>query len=211
MSVIIMSEKYSFDPQKIILQRDHYLSGLTRFLSSMGITPSLLNILGLMFGVCASLAIARGNSRSALKLIFASTLADVLDVPLARNTNVVSKAGNVFDASCDRAVDIGIYSGFLVRASVDKNYLIMALAWLNLMADTTRSFIRARAESIFCDNSTGLKVGLITRPRKLLFILTGLLHPKLLPVSLLFSGILSVVSIIQRVTAVTQKSNSLIE
>jgi CDP-diacylglycerol---glycerol-3-phosphate 3-phosphatidyltransferase len=190
---------------RIITQRDRYLEMPTRFLSSLGITPTILNIVGLMFGVLTSVAIAKGQNRAALKLVLVSTFADVLDGPVARNTKVASPLGNVLDASCDRAVDIAIYSGFLVRATKDESPLRMWLAWINLVADTTRSYIRARAESIFPENSAGLNVGIMSRPRKLVLLLMALIWPDLSIVSLALSAFLSVVSIYQRVKAVYSK------
>lgn len=192
-------------PNRIATQRDKYLESSTLLLSSLGITPTVLNIAGLIAGVFAGIAIARGRHRTALKFVLLSTVSDVLDGPLARNTKVASNMGNILDASCDRAVDISIYSGFLVKATIDKSPLTMLLAWTNLVADTTRSYIRARAESIFRENSTGLNVGMMSRPRKLFLLLIGLIWPSLSTFSLATSAFLSLVSIYQRLRAVHSK------
>jgi len=191
-----------FGQNSFVSFRDVYLKKVTDRLGAMGFTPTILNLLGLTFGIIASIQIIKKRPHRAILFLGASTVVDILDGALARNSGMESKLGTVFDAACDRAVDLAIYSGFLSSSLVDKNYIVAFLSWLNLITDTVRSYIRARGEIIVYPET--LEVGVMTRPRKLIFILAALFHDGLLPFSLAINAALNITSIIERLTRLSR-------
>jgi|SRR5579859_1537621 len=181
--------------------RDKFLSPLTRVLAGLGITPTMLNLLGVLFGFLSSIAFIKERRDTARNFLLISGVIDTLDGPLARTTKSASPLGTVFDASCDRAIDVMVYSAILIRAVLDRKMLLAYLSWTNLVIDTTRSYLRARAESELGSLGT-FEIGIMTRPRKFALFLIGIAYPRFLFASLLISVLFSIIGLFQRLHSI---------
>lgn len=199
-----MASLYSRMHTQLVENRDNYLKYPAIALARVGVSPTLLNFAGMLLGILTGLAIVRKAYRAASRLLFLSSLADVLDGPLARETKVDSRWGEVLDASCDRVVDLTIYSALLTRSALDGNRRFMFLSWLNLVIDTMRSYVRARAEASLPGERLDFKIGILPRAGKVALLFLGLSQPRHLEKCLLASVPLSMVTLLERGRAAYQ-------
>ena len=127
--------------------------------------------------------------------ILGSGFVDMLDGAVARATNTATRFGAVYDHVLDRYAEFAILMGIGLGGFVDWIWVIFALFGM-VMA----SFVRAKAESV-----GGLKsctVGVAERQEKLILLLIGSflepLLPLALPICVVIVGVLSHVTVIQR-------------
>lgn len=78
---------------------------------------NILTIMNLSFGVCALLAILRGEYRLSLLLIFIAALSDRFDGLVARKLNIESEFGKQLDSMCD-IVSFGVAPALLTYQMV---------------------------------------------------------------------------------------------
>lgn len=187
--------------RQLVENRDKYLKHPARLLAQIGLTPTLMNGLGLVMGLLSGLAALKNSSRGALTFLCFSAAADVLDGPLARLTGLDSRWGEIIDASSDRAVDATIYSALLARSILDKRYLRAALAWFNLIIDLLRSYARARAEASLPGGQLDFKLGVLPRAGKMALLMLGFARPNLLTGCLTMSAVMSTLTVLQRLQA----------
>lgn len=91
---------------------DPPLNALGRALARAGIHPDLVTLVGLLLGLMAAVAIARGAPLSGLGLILLSRLADGLDGAVARATRP-SDLGSYYDILADFLFYAAIPLGFV--------------------------------------------------------------------------------------------------
>jgi len=102
-------------------------------------------------------------------LIFGSIL-DAVDGELARKKNVVSKAGAVFDSSCDRIGEILIFGAILAGRAGENHHIMVYLVPAAIGGSYMVSYIRARAEGV----NLSCSVGIFTRTERLVLLIVGL-------------------------------------
>ncbi|KEF38100.1 CDP-diacylglycerol--serine O-phosphatidyltransferase [Schinkia azotoformans MEV2011] len=73
---------------------------------------NILTIMNLSFGVCALLAVLRGEYQLSLLLIFIAALSDRFDGLVARKLNIESEFGKQLDSMCD-IVSFGVAPALL--------------------------------------------------------------------------------------------------
>ena len=115
-------------------------------LGSIGVTPNLLTILGVLMASVTGYAYTLANENrlylvySGVLIIFSGFL-DAIDGVLARSTGKVTRFGGFFDSVSDRYSDAIIYSGIIVAGLCN---LIVGL--ITLFSSMLVSYTRARAE-----------------------------------------------------------------
>ena len=144
-----------------------FLSTEARFAHSVGLTPNMTSVLGIVLSVLAAVAYAMGLAQPLLLLVavfllLASGFFDTLDGVLARNFQQATVFGGFFDSLLDRYADALVYSGIIIGGLCDVSSGLAALGGSMLV-----SYSRARAEA------AGIKmesVGLAERAERMLIL-----------------------------------------
>ncbi len=144
-------------------------SALARGLSSIGVRPNHLTVLGFVLACWAGWFFHTGAFRLAALLVLLSALCDFLDGMVARVGNRISAFGAFLDSSLDRYSDAAVIGGIMLYyASLGADrYVMLALA--ALAGALLTSYTRARAESLIdrCD------VGIFERPERLVVLMAA--------------------------------------
>ena len=128
-------------------------------LAKVRITPNVLTILGLLFGV---LLYANAETFWAPALLVLSLICDGIDGSLAIVTNKSTKWGAILDATVDRLTEI-FWVLALYKVGADLNLLIIIL-----LAASVQEYMRARAAGLGVS-----EVGIVTfaeRPVRASFV-----------------------------------------
>ena len=128
-------------------------------LAKVRITPNVLTILGLLFGV---LLYANAKTFWAPALLVLSLICDGIDGSLAIVTNKSTKWGAILDATVDRLTEI-FWVLALYKVGADLNLLIIIL-----LAASVQEYMRARAAGLGVS-----EVGIVTfaeRPVRASFV-----------------------------------------
>ena len=128
-------------------------------LAKVRITPNVLTILGLLFGV---LLYANAKTFWAPALLVLSLICDGIDGSLAIVTNKSTKWGAILDATVDRLTEI-FWVLALYKVGADLNLLIIVL-----LAASVQEYMRARAAGLGVS-----EVGIVTfaeRPVRASFV-----------------------------------------
>ena len=128
-------------------------------LSKVRITPNVLTILGLLFGV---LLYANAKTFWAPALLVLSLICDGIDGSLAIVTNQSTKWGAILDSTVDRLTEI-FWVLALYKVGADLNLLIIVL-----LAASVQEYMRARAAGLGVS-----EVGIVTfaeRPVRASFV-----------------------------------------
>ena len=164
-------------------------------LGALGVKPNTITTLSLLLSCLAALAYTLKLPVMGALGILGSGFVDMLDGAVARATNTATRFGAVYDHVLDRYAEFAILMGIGLGGFVDWIWVIFALFGM-VMA----SFVRAKAESV-----GGLKsctVGVAERQEKLILLLIGSflepLLPLALPICVVVVGVLSHVTVIQR-------------
>jgi len=177
---------------------------ITRFLTSLGVSPDVLSIVGFLVAVGAA-CLAGANLLLAAGLVFlAASALDMLDGALARATERISARGALLDSTTDRLSEGALLIGLGVQAAlsgISQGRLVTTLVLLlaALLFSQMVSYIRARGEGL----GVSCKVGLMTRAERVVLLSLGLvlqgagLDPALL-VTVGIVAALSLVTTVQR-------------
>ncbi len=165
------------------------------WLGAMGLTPNMITTVSLMISACAGVAYGeRMPLLGALGLIM-SGVVDMFDGAVARATGKTTRFGAVYDHVLDRYAEFFVLVGIGIGGLANWVLVIFCLFGM-IMA----SFTRAKAESV-----GGLKsctVGVAERQEKIILLLLGSIFESLTPLALPFCviivGILSHITVIQR-------------
>lgn len=178
-------------------------------LAAAGVTPNMVSYLGLALALGAAYCFALGaghvpwGSEQAPAswwgvaggvLLGLSALADILDGPLARATNLATRFGAVLDSTLDRFGDMAVLIGCAVYFGARANVTYILLACLAMSAGTQVSYVKARAESL----TSGLGVGFWQRPERTAALILGGLIGRV-PVVLCILALFPMFTVLRRV------------
>jgi len=162
---------------------------------ALGLKPNTITTASLVVSCLAAAAYSLRLPLLGAVGLLGSGVMDMLDGAVARATGTSSRFGAVYDHVLDRYAEFAILLGIGLGGFVNWIWVIFALFGM-VMA----SFVRAKAESV-----GGLKsctVGIAERQEKLILLLAGSIlqayFPLALPICVLIVGILSHVTVIQR-------------
>lgn len=164
-------------------------------LGKWGATPNSITTVSVLVSCLAGIAYSlRFPLLGALGLV-GSGFIDMLDGAVARATGMTTRFGSVYDHVLDRYAEFAVLFGIGLGGLVDWVWIIFCLFGM-VMA----SFVRAKAESV--GGLTSCTVGIAERQEKLLLLLLGSLLQPLAPLALtvcvLIVGLLSHVTVVQR-------------
>ena len=183
---------------------------LARLLTSAGISPDVVTVVGTL-GVCVgSLAFyPRHEFLVGTLVITAFVFFDTLDGIMARMNDRSTRWGAFLDSTLDRVADAAIFGGLvLYYAGAGDNAVMAGLALACLILGMVVSYARARAEGL----GMTANVGIAERAERLVLVLvaTGLvglgLPELLLTVVLSLLAVASLVTVVQRMLEVRRQA-----
>lgn len=144
-----------------------YMLHVGAWFASVGITPNMATLMGLVLNGIVAVIIAFGYPvLGGVLLLFASAF-DMVDGAIARSTNAVSTFGGFFDSTIDRYSEIVVYIGLLVWLNqTGDDHLGSVLTLVAATGALMISYARARAEAIGYKAS----VGLVARPERVVLL-----------------------------------------
>jgi CDP-diacylglycerol---glycerol-3-phosphate 3-phosphatidyltransferase len=176
---------------------------IARGMSSIGLTPNMLTVLGFLFNVFVAWVLARGQDYfvwGAVLLVLASIF-DAFDGAVARLTGSVTKFGAFLDSTLDRASEAAIYFGLLYWyvTTTPPHTLEPVLIYLTIVGSLLVSYTRARAEGL----GVQMKDGWFTRLERIIVLVVGLaLSPLSESVMLFVLAVLALgtlITVVQRI------------
>jgi CDP-diacylglycerol---glycerol-3-phosphate 3-phosphatidyltransferase len=144
---------------------------LAFLLARTGIPPNVITWSALVLNLWAGILFAAGRFAAAAGLMILAGLCDLLDGPVARRQNRVSKFGGFLDSILDRYADLIIFLGVLVYYASVNRFLYVGLAGTAMAGSVLISYAKARAESL----APPSEVGFWDRPERLVLIILGAL------------------------------------
>lgn len=172
-----------------------------------GMTPNAMTVVGTVFAVASALVFfPNGMLLAGTFTVWGFAMLDLLDGAMARARGHGTPFGAVLDATCDRLADGALFAAIAWWAFVvDDNHPAAAAALICLVLAQVISYVKARAEA------SGLTAdgGLVERAERLIIALVGTgLHglgvPYAVDISLWLLAVLSVITLLQRITAVSR-------
>ncbi|GAA2614282.1 CDP-alcohol phosphatidyltransferase family protein [Dactylosporangium fulvum] len=174
-----------------------------------GVSPNAVTVAGTVGVLVGALGFAtRGHLIIALVVITVSCLTDMLDGTMARLRGVTNKFGALLDSSMDRIADGAIFGSVAYYFATRDDLRGVAAALLCLVTGQAVSYVKARAEGL----GMTANVGLIERSERLIILgVGGLLwafYAPLLEIVLWVLGVLSIVTVAQRMVTVYRQANA---
>jgi CDP-diacylglycerol--glycerol-3-phosphate 3-phosphatidyltransferase len=169
------------------------LNRVVRALALSRINPNFLTFLGLVVNILAAWQFARGRFLAAGLVVIGAGFFDLVDGPVARETNRVTRFGGFFDSVLDRYSDLALYMGLLVYYASINRFFYIVLTAIVMTGTIMVSYTRARAENFI----PSCKVGFLERPERVVLIIIGALFDRMAPV-LWIIAILSNLTVVHR-------------
>jgi phosphatidylglycerophosphate synthase len=172
-------------------------------LGRIGLRPNVITTISLLVAMLASIEYGLEAPILGAICLLLSGLIDMLDGAVARAIGSTTRFGAVYDHVLDRYAEFAILLGIGLGHLADWVWVLFCLFGM-VMA----SFVRAKAESV--GGMKSCTVGLAERQEKIIVILIGsLLQPWIalsLPLALIVVGILSHVTVLQRLNYTFQQT-----
>lgn len=149
----------------------YFTSPIVRILARTPVTPNIITWFGFILAVATAVLIAMEHLLIAGVVVIIAGFFDILDGALARRTNRVTIFGAVLDSTLDRLSEGVILIGILYFYVEEGSTRGVLLAGAVLLASLLVSYIRSRAEAV----SLKCKVGVFTRPERVIVLALGLL------------------------------------
>lgn len=176
------------------------LNSIAAFLYSLGFSPDLITILGVLGNILAAWFIANGNLFTGGLLVLVFGLFDAIDGSMARLKGGETRFGAFLDSVLDRYSEFAIFFGIFIYSLRDSNPVNCVLVFLATASSVLVSYIRARAQSLGVDT----KIGILTRVERYLVIVPSLLFNRP-EVGLWIIAILGNITAFQRMWHVRQQ------
>jgi len=172
-----------------------WLEPATDAIARMGIHPTALTVIGLLFSIAAGAAYAKGYFPVGGLLLLLAGLCDMTDGAVARATGKGSPFGAFLDSTVDRYSELLVYLG-LAAYYVQAHRVEWIAVFLAFSGSLMVSYTRARAEGLRHE----CRVGWIQRPERLaILIVASLLGVGVTGWSLWLLAVLSHATAVQRI------------
>lgn len=172
-------------------------------LNKIGVTSTMVTIIGLLLTVVGSVLIATGYLWQGALVVAVGVLLDALDGPLARIQGKEGLRGAFLDTMSDRFGEIAVLVGLAVYLRDDPVGLILCI--LTLAFSLLTPYIRAKAESWGAEG----RGGWMGRAERMIVVIAGIFvagfwEPILLPM-LWVMVILTGLTVVQRIRRTWQQ------
>lgn len=158
------------------------------------VTPNQVTIAGTILNMAAAALVIADHLIYAGIVFLVAGCFDMLDGALARLAQKVTPFGAFLDSTLDRVSEGVVLAAIAYLLTVEGRAIDAALVVLALMGGMLVSYTRARAESLGLE----CKVGLMSRPERIILIALGLFFD-VLPYVIYIMLALTVFTVIQRV------------
>lgn len=170
------------------------LQGLVKLLTITRIHPNVFTCLGLAISAVAAWMLANGEFFQAGLVVLLAAVFDLVDGPIARMTNRVTRFGGFLDSIIDRYSDLVLLMGLLVYYARINQFAYIVLTAAAMTGSVMVSYTRSRAEN----EIPKCKVGFLERPERIVLMIIGTLTNRVAPV-LWVIAVLSNLTVIDRV------------
>lgn len=176
---------------------------LTAALGRTSISPNTLTVLGLLLTFAAAYLVWTGYFVAAAIIFAAGSICDMLDGAVARLSAKVTPMGAFLDSTADRVGEGVMLTAVALVYARDGDLLVVGAAFATMIGSFLVSYTRARAEALGMD----CKVGLMTRPERLVLLSLGLLLQRfgVLAVVMYVLAVLTAVTVLQRILHVRRR------
>lgn len=151
------------------------LDPLGRFFNSLGITPIMMTMFGLLGNTVGAYYLARGEMLTGGILVALMTPIDALDGTMARLRGEASDWGAYVDSVSDRYSELIIYGGLLYHFLAIGEPLGGMLTFAAAAGSVLVSYVKARAEGLGYE----AKVGMLTRAERYIVLAPSLIFNQL--------------------------------
>lgn len=178
-----------------------FLDPLGGFLNSIGLTPNMMTMLGLLGNVVGAWFLAQGNMFLGGVFVLICTPFDALDGTMARLRGEANEFGAFVDSVTDRYSELFILGGLLYYFSLHNDYLSTMAVYTAAAGSVLVSYVKARADSLKFDAN----VGILTRMERYL-VIAPLLLLNLPTLAVWIVAVLANITALQRIWRVRQQS-----
>lgn len=182
----------------------HVLRALVRVLTLSRVHPNVLTSIGLAINALAAWMLARGEFLYAGLIVLCAAVFDLVDGPVARQSNRVTRFGGFLDSVLDRYSDLILLMGLLVYYASINRFFYIILTAIAMTGSVMVSYTRARAENCI----PKCKVGFLERPERIVLIIIGALTDHMAPV-LWVLAVLSNITVIDRIMFTYQETREI--
>lgn len=144
---------------------------VVKLLAKTPLTPNAVSWLGFLVTVGAAALIGTNHLLAAGIVVLFAGVFDMLDGALARATGKVTRFGGVLDSTLDRLSEAALLLAILVLYVRGQQVGESILVGLTLTSSIMVSYLRSRIEAL----GTECKVGLFTRPERVIVLALGLM------------------------------------
>jgi len=178
---------------------------LTAAIGRTRISPNFLTVTGLALTLGAAVLVWYGHFVTAAIVFTIGSVCDMLDGAVARLSAKVSPMGAFLDSTFDRVGEGAVLTAVALVYARDGNLWLVGAAFVTMIGSFLVSYTRARAEALGLD----CKVGLMTRPERLVLLGAGLLLQKfgVLAVVMYILAVLTAFTVLQRILHVRRQFN----
>jgi phosphatidylglycerophosphate synthase len=180
------------------------LKALVWVLTLTRVHPNVLTSIGLGINAVAAWMLARGEFLYAGLIVLCGAIFDLVDGPVARESNRVTRFGGFLDSVLDRYSDLILLMGLLVYYASINRFFYIILTAIAMTGSVMVSYTRARAENCI----PKCKVGFLERPERIVLIIIGALANRMAPV-LWVLAVLSNVTVIHRIIYTYQETRGI--
>lgn len=142
---------------------------LASIIAATGIPPNVITWSGLVLNLWASVFFAAGRFRAAAGCMALAGLCDLLDGPVAREQNRVSKFGGFLESILDRYADLMLFLGLLVYFVRVNRFSYAIVTGVAMAGAVMVAYAKARAASLVPVED----VGFWDRPERLVLMILG--------------------------------------
>jgi CDP-diacylglycerol--glycerol-3-phosphate 3-phosphatidyltransferase len=136
--------------------------------------------------------------------VLCGAIFDLVDGPVARESNRVTRFGGFLDSVLDRYSDLILLMGLLVYYASINRFFYIILTAIAMTGSVMVSYTRARAENCI----PKCKVGFLERPERIVLIIIGALANRMAPV-LWVLAVLSNITVIHRIIYTYQETRAI--
>jgi CDP-diacylglycerol---glycerol-3-phosphate 3-phosphatidyltransferase len=174
---------------------------IAAFLNSLGITPNMMTMLGLLGNMVGAWFLAQGNMVLGGAFVLVCTPFDALDGTMARLRGEANEFGAFVDSVTDRYSELFILGGLLYYFTTHNDYLSTIAVYTAAAGSVLVSYVKARADSLKFDAN----VGILTRMERYLVIAPLLLF-NLPALAAWIVAVLANITALQRIWKVRQQA-----
>jgi len=173
--------------RKVIYPKiESLLNQAAQKLNQKGFSPNQLTLAGLALNFLAGWIYASGSFFLGGLVLLIAASGDLLDGPLARVSNRVTKLGAFLDSTLDRYSDFFVFGGLALHYAKQGQTSPFLLVMGIIAGSFVTSYAKARAENFIAECNTGT----FERAERIAGLALGSLIPSLMPLILwvLFFG-----------------------